>query len=809
MTSYKNGIRKSKREGIYLADVTGFKADGSTDMLAIVNDVATDAAALKVPLIFPGGDIALSDSFVAPAPIVGVGGAAPNTFGNPTFVTRFVNIGLNSALRGLIEIDTATFGYYGFFAKNIAIDGNYSAGVRNCIGLRAYGMLDIGALTQYRLDNIHARRCEIGMDLYGYSGMILNPQTYDCQKIGLRLSLANAVTVKGGWLNAGIAGSWGMRLQGQVPIPVVCLSSTDTITSTRPHGLNVNRTIMFAATGSMPSGLTPGVVYYPTNITDATHFQVSTTPGGTAINFTTNGSGVVFYPTEGSSQTSIEDVVFQSIATADANGLDVTEGCMDVQVRAYFENLVGTTASPSGTLQNPQGATFALRVGVLDVGGFTQDLTGVSYRQRGVHNFGIQRSIFTGGPTYSHQTRGGQIYFGNVTGLDIGDGVDAPVGKMVISQHCHGVQGAIMGRSAYYPGDATSYEIGFVPLDESGAMGRRAESFIPNPNNRGAVGNTVRGYKESLNHIDITVGVETTLTRNEGSSLKITRSRARTFTANATTDVITVSADVAAAGWYNDLVVRVKPDSGGTLPGGLLENTDYYVKNLSGATLQLQLTSGGGIINITSAGTGTFRIDPRFGMGWFAKPFGQEVLGLDGQNVVMTGHMYLPSSSLGYGDQSRAPYIGFYSNGNVSASYRGGGGYGSYIQPDKWTHFICWQRFTTTGGYIGPYFAPLGPNENAWDSDYTMYVADLALCLNPQSYRDVMAGRFSLSSRAGMFMGDSFVGYGTAAPTGGAVYYRQGDRIYNTAPTAGGNAGWICTASGAPGTWKQFGVIEA
>ena len=36
-----------------------------------------------------------------------------------------------------------------------------------------------------------------------------------------------------------------------------------------------------------------------------------------------------------------------------------------------------------------------------------------------------------------------------------------------------------------------------------------------------------------------------------------------------------------------------------------------------------------------------------------------------------------------------------------------------------------------------------------------------------------------------------------------------GDIVYNSAPTAGGNIGWVCTAAGTPGTWKTFGSIEA
>ena len=48
---------------------------------------------------------------------------------------------------------------------------------------------------------------------------------------------------------------------------------------------------------------------------------------------------------------------------------------------------------------------------------------------------------------------------------------------------------------------------------------------------------------------------------------------------------------------------------------------------------------------------------------------------------------------------------------------------------------------------------------------------------------------------------------GTAAPTTGT--YQVGDIFYNSAPTAGGTIGWVCTTAGNPGTWKTFGAISA
>ena len=48
--------------------------------------------------------------------------------------------------------------------------------------------------------------------------------------------------------------------------------------------------------------------------------------------------------------------------------------------------------------------------------------------------------------------------------------------------------------------------------------------------------------------------------------------------------------------------------------------------------------------------------------------------------------------------------------------------------------------------------------------------------------------------------------YGVQAPTKGNG--NKGDITYNTEPTVGGYAGWICIEAGSPGVWKPFGKIE-
>jgi len=58
-----------------------------------------------------------------------------------------------------------------------------------------------------------------------------------------------------------------------------------------------------------------------------------------------------------------------------------------------------------------------------------------------------------------------------------------------------------------------------------------------------------------------------------------------------------------------------------------------------------------------------------------------------------------------------------------------------------------------------------------------------------------------------IFIGNKAHYYGTAAPTSGT--WNQGDIVWNTQPSAGGNIGWVCVAGGSPGTWKTFGNISS
>lgn len=47
--------------------------------------------------------------------------------------------------------------------------------------------------------------------------------------------------------------------------------------------------------------------------------------------------------------------------------------------------------------------------------------------------------------------------------------------------------------------------------------------------------------------------------------------------------------------------------------------------------------------------------------------------------------------------------------------------------------------------------------------------------------------------------------YGTSAPVSG--YFKLGDEVKNSGPSVGTSKGWVCTASGIPGTWASLGSL--
>jgi hypothetical protein len=77
--------------------------------------------------------------------------------------------------------------------------------------------------------------------------------------------------------------------------------------------------------------------------------------------------------------------------------------------------------------------------------------------------------------------------------------------------------------------------------------------------------------------------------------------------------------------------------------------------------------------------------------------------------------------------------------------------------------------------------------------------------INGNSISNASSGRLVDTSSVQRVSNPS-VGSYTAAPTTGT--WVRGDIVYNSAPASLGYVGWVCTASGTPGTWTTFGLIS-
>ena len=78
---------------------------------------------------------------------------------------------------------------------------------------------------------------------------------------------------------------------------------------------------------------------------------------------------------------------------------------------------------------------------------------------------------------------------------------------------------------------------------------------------------------------------------------------------------VTTFANVANQGTTNvahglgdGVAVEVFAEGAGTLPAELSSNTTYYTKNAAASVFQLEASIGGGVIDLTTDGTGTIRL---------------------------------------------------------------------------------------------------------------------------------------------------------------------------------------------------------
>jgi hypothetical protein len=137
-----------------------------------------------------------------------------------------------------------------------------------------------------------------------------------------------------------------------------------------------------------------------------------------------------------------------------------------------------------------------------------------------------------------------------------------------------------------------------------------------------------------------------------------------------------------------------------------------------------------------------------------------------------------------------------------------------------------------TEGYVFPYLGITGgplTNSNTGRANFGTGWQMLSITILPQQAGAMDVG-FRFQGVSEVYIDEAHLAFGTdgipnpavwksfelgdathitaaAAPTTGT--WRVGSVVWNTAPAAGGTAGWICTTGGSPGTWKTFGAISA
>lgn len=257
-----------------------------------------------------------------------------------------------------------------------------------------------------------------------------------------------------------------------------------------------------------------------------------------------------------------------------------------------------------------------------------------------------------------------------------------------------------------------------------------------------------------------------------------------TFTADASSNVITTS---SSHGFLDGDQVCVY--TSGTLPAGLSTAIWYYVINKTSTTFKLAATHGGTEIDITDAGTGTFYVTKT------------------GEYIAQNFWIKTPSTNT-----STAPYMEH--RHSINASGTGDISYigtpiTSVFSEDRWMLMQIIEKIpvgivVASGGYDcnlriyqttvsdKSYFSGIAATKTRSINVYPrhmMYVTDV----NNEAYR-------SIDDRHYM---------GAAAPTSTLFAWNVGTQIEYLAPSGGGSLGLVCTASGAPGTWKTFGAITA
>jgi hypothetical protein len=249
--------------------------------------------------------------------------------------------------------------------------------------------------------------------------------------------------------------------------------------------------------------------------------------------------------------------------------------------------------------------------------------------------------------------------------------------------------------------------------------------------------------------------------------------------------------------------------SGATLPGGLSENANYWVRDVTTNTFTLS-TSRYAVarVNITTTGSGTLVAtrDSAEGISVLSDSSGVIV-----ENCTFVGHWsrgghftnrggltiknsYFHDAFVSYGSQlvstsnlvmSDCVFADLNNVANTSA-----GGIALSAGSSDLRRLSAVRTTSGSGRFI---VMSDGSGPHRWDE------------INQSGFTIVTEVNGTVT-----FAPDwTQYGTATAAPTGSSAYWTRGARANNSTPSAGGAPGWVCVTAGAPGTWKAMANLEA
>ena len=707
--------------------LTANDLNGTNDIASTLTAAFLEAYTAKWPLELPQGVFGIGSSVTATVPIIAAGGNTPRTNALvPLYGTRLLNLGVTGSTKNIAGITVGTTttitttAAHGFSTgQAVYITGITGTQLNGCIA-----QITVTGLTTFTLTDTATN----GYAAWSSGGTVTSLPAV----LRLDSDLASQETARGFFIRGGIAidgGGYtctGFHAPGDQGVNYMTRYSIENLHITGcVNGMDIT-----GFTGEIRNcyalrNTGTGLVLKKAN-------SVNVIGGEYAPADSLTSWGVKAISAE---SLTFNGVNIQGDSTETGNGIDIAEGCLGVHFSGYTENMAGD-ASTVG---------YHLRVGAINrYGGEALNTLAVA-----AQNFSIG-TLFSGASATSaevYESLGPRIHLGNVVGVDLGSSMISTK-NLEVSQYARDITGAIAGQQfiTLASPSLNGYSQSRYVTDESGAMGRPALSLVPTLDFRGSASNAIRGFKEVVRSSGITTSLETTITRNGKSSLKV------------------------------------------TAVGG---------------------TAG----------------DPARCIMF---PFGQSAFAgaSPGQQIVLTGWIYVPSGSVGAANECyslngsanlRYPTVGVEYDlgaGRNSAMYalgvRSAPIYINYYGLDKWTQFFVFQKFTglTELGIAVKPVDSIAADTGSGVKDHSVYLSDLALIVNPQSWRDVMGGNFSLDSRSGLFVGDQFVCSATAAPTDADTYWANGDIVYNSAPANNGTVGWVCTTAGVGGTatFTSFGT---